>query len=245
MRIFYPDKLALGEELVLDANACRHLQVLRVQLKDRIVLFNGLGGEYEAEITHVSKKSYSATPLQHHSIELESPLDITIAQGIAKGDKMDFIVQKAVELGANSIQPLITSRGNVRYADNEREQKRVNHWQQIVISACEQSGRNHIPIVLPPLRLAAWLGQAAGQFNVKIVLDPYAQQTLKSITLPTIAKICLLLGPEGGLSREEIKEASQANFIAVKLGPRVLRTETATLAALTALQALWGDLIPE
>tara|TARA_R110000868_G_scaffold106915_11_gene292864 strand:- start:1 stop:723 length:723 start_codon:yes stop_codon:yes gene_type:complete len=236
MRIYQPAPLAVGA-FIIEEKASHHLaRVLRVKVGDEVILFNGDGGEYHAVIRAISKNNVEVELLEFLAREVESPLKITLAQGIARGEKMDFIIQKAVELGVSDIYPVVTERCNVRL-DKEREQKRLLHWQAVVISACEQSGRNTLPAVHAPIALMKWLPQCeAGQ---KFILSPHADNKLADHS--SSASIAMLVGPEGGLSDAEIQAAGQHQFAALKLGPRVLRTETAALAALSVLQFQLGD----
>ncbi len=176
--------------------------------------------------------------------ECESPLRITLAQGISRGERMDYTLQKSVELGVSRIIPLSTERCGVKF-DAKRAAKRLQHWQGVIISACEQSGRNDIPEILPTISLHAWLDAhrvpCQQQEALRLLLHPRATQSLRQLTPPT-GEISLLIGPEGGLSDNEIDMATQCGFEGIQLGPRVLRTETAGVAALAALQSYWGDL---
>jgi 16S rRNA (uracil1498-N3)-methyltransferase len=237
-RIYQATPLAINTSITLDEKASHHLsRVLRANVGDVLTLFNGEGGEFEAVITQITKKNVLVDIKQFHAREVESPLQIHLAQGIARGEKMDFIVQKAVELGVTHIIPLITERCNVRL-DNEREEKRLQHWQSVATSACEQSGRNRIPHISAPQLLPNWLTQVKTDY--RFVLTPHVQTKLtKENTSPSA--ITLLIGPEGGLSEQEIQLATTHHFTALNLGPRVLRTETATVAAVTVLQFAFGD----
>ncbi len=239
IRIYQPVPLTLGL-LRLEEKASHHLaKVLRIAVGDDIILFNGEGGEYAAVIRAVSKKFVEAELVAFHPREVESPLKISLAQGIARGEKMDFIIQKAVELGVSEIFPIITERCNVRL-DYEREQKRMQHWQAVVVSACEQSGRNHVPMIHAPQSLSAWLQDC--KTELKYILSPHVSQKLKTQN-QNPASIAILIGPEGGLSESEMTMAAKHDFTALNLGPRVLRTETAALAALAVLQFELGDFV--
>lgn len=234
-RIYQSVSLILGQLLRLDEKASHHLaRVLRVSIGETVTLFNGEGGEFEAVIRQIEKKQVTVELMQFMPREVESPVFISLAQGIARGEKMDFIIQKAVELGANEIIPLITERCGVRL-DQPREEKRMRHWQSIVISACEQCGRNRVPVVRAPMTLPDWLVQA--QAEIRFVLSPHVKNQLSHRDALKVNSIALLIGPEGGLSDEEMKMAAARKFIALNLGPRVLRTETATIAALAVM--LW------
>jgi len=237
-RIYQPVPLALGAWR-LDEKASHHLaRVLRAAIGEEITLFNGEGGEYRAVIRAISKKQVDVELLQFSSRTVESPVHLILAQGIARGEKMDFVIQKAVELGVSEIYPIITERCNVRL-DKEREQKRLEHWRAVVISACEQCGRNQLPILHAPMLLPAWL--QALRAELKFILLPQVERKLKAHST-TAKQIALLIGPEGGLSEQEITAAQAADFIALNLGPRVLRTETAALTALAVLQFQFGDI---
>lgn len=236
-RIYQPAKLAIGK-LQLEEKASHHLsRVLRAEIGDEITVFNGEGGEYQAVIRAITKKNVEVELLKYSERTVESRAHLILAQGIARGEKMDFVMQKAVELGVNEIYPLITERCNVRL-DKEREQKRMDHWRAVVISACEQSGRTMIPVVHEPMLLADWV--AAIQADMKFILLPEAKQKLSEAK--TAKNIAILIGPEGGLSEQEINLAVKHQFMPLNLGPRVLRTETAALAALTVIQYAHGDL---
>lgn len=202
-----------------------------------MVLFDGRGGEYPARIERIERDRVLAELGAWQEVERESPLAITLVQALQAGDKMDFTIQKAVELGVRDIVP-VDSRRSVLKLAGERAAKRVAHWQGVVASACEQCGRNQVPLVAPLEKLENWLARPAGGV-VRLMLAPDAEQTL--VALPPARQVQLLIGAEGGLDPQEEIAAKQAGFQAVRLGPRVLRTETAGLAALAAMQALWGD----
>lgn len=236
-RIYQPVPLAVGM-LQLEENASHHLaRVLRAAVKDEVIIFNGEGGEYHGVICQINKKNVVVELNKFVDRDTESTVAISLAQGIARGEKMDFVIQKAVELGASEIFPMISERCNVRL-DQERELKRMLHWQAVVISACEQSGRNRLPVVHAPLSLNDWLEQSHAE--MKLVLSPHVTNKLKDVAVKP-ASIAVLIGPEGGLSEREIETAIQYNFTALNLGPRILRTETAAVAALSVLQFQFGD----
>jgi 16S rRNA (uracil1498-N3)-methyltransferase len=206
-----------------------------------MILFDGRGGEYLAHIERIKRDRVLAELADWRDVERESPLAVTLVQALQAGEKMDFTIQKAVELGVRDIVP-VTSRRSVLRLSGERAGKRVAHWQGVAAAACEQCGRNQVPLVAPLEKLENWLARpAAGA--LRLMLAPEAEQTLAE--LPPTGHIQLLIGAEGGLDAQEIIAAGQAGFRAVRLGPRVLRTETAGLAALAALQLLWGDLAKE
>lgn len=225
----------------LDEQASHHLaRVLRCSVNDKLVLFNGQGGEYHATITHINKKNVTVEINDFLSREAESPLQLVLAQGIARGEKMDFIIQKAVELGVQTIFPLITERGNVRL-EGPREEKRLQHWRSIIISACEQSGRNRIPAIHAPQLFPAWLEQVDS--DLTFILSPHEPDQRSIGELAPGKSITVIIGPEGGFSEHEITLATQKHILPLRLGPRVLRTETATIAAISVLQARFGDFI--
>jgi len=248
-RIYQNTPLDVGETVDLNDDAFGHtVRVLRLQNGDKVTLFNGHNlndegelsryGDYEGELINASKKSAQVLIKNFIEKNVESPLNIHLGQGVSRGDRMDFTLQKSVELGVNTITPLFTERCGVKLS-GERLQKKIDQWQKIVISACEQSGRCVVPQVKPAVQLNEWLHQETSA--LKLNLHPKAQHSI--MTLPDQnEKIRLLIGPEGGLNDEEISQANDANFIDVLLGPRVLRTETAALTAITALQCRYGDI---
>ena len=239
-RICVFDPLEVGAEILLPPQAGEHLvRVLRLERGHPIVLFNGDGREFRAEISQLSKRAVSARVLEIAALQdRESPLQLTLAQGVARGDKMDLILQKATELGISRIVPLITERTEVKL-DAERTARRLAHWQAVIASACEQSGRLRLPVIETPLRLGPWASALAASDGLRLTLDPNG--TAAPRTLPTFTSAVLAVGPEGGLSDRDLKVLDQAHFIGLRLGPRILRTETAGLAAITALQAIHGD----
>lgn len=236
-RIFVANKLASKQEIILDTNVSNHLlQVLRLKVNDPLKIFNDSGVEFSAIITAINKHHATVLIKEFIQCNRESPLKIHLGQGISRGEKMDFTVQKAVELGVNTITPLFTEYCNVKLK-NERLDNRLRHWQGVAISAAEQSGRCYVPKILPAQTLQDWFATTAG---LCLVLDPCATNNLSDIK-ERPSSVTLLVGPEGGLSDKEIIFAKQNNFLSVKLGPRILRTETAALAAISVLQAKWGD----
>jgi 16S rRNA (uracil1498-N3)-methyltransferase len=241
-RIYTPQPLRDGARVELEPNAVRHLaQVLRLRGGDPLVLFNGDGHDYPATLVQASARAAVAevsAPLDA-SPEPEPALAVTLALGITKGERMDYALQKAVEVGAAELLPLFTERSVVRLRD-DRLDKRTRHWQGVVVAACEQSGRRRLPRLLVPRRLASWLEGWPGE-HLGLILHHRAAATLPELTRPADGRITLLVGPEGGLSEAERGAAMARGFAAARLGPRVLRAETAPLAALAALQVLWGD----
>ncbi len=237
-RIHLAPPLQEGSEIALPEEAFRHLvQVLRLREGEAFTAFCGDGAEYEATLTAVAKRSATLRLGARREVDRESPLQLTLAQCVSKGDRMDYTLQKAVELGVQRILPLLSSRSVVKL-DGERWEKKLDHWRGIVVSACEQSGRTRIPEVAAPLALDRWLPDC-GETGLRLTLDPLASQGLS--TLPEVRSATLLIGPEGGLSDHEIRQAAQAGFQGLRVGPRVLRTETAGVAVLAALQARFGD----
>lgn len=239
-RLYIPLPLSVGATVPLDDNAFAHaVRVLRLKPNAPLILFNGSGGAFAATLSELGKRHATAYITAALPGEVESPLKITLAQSVSRGDHMDYTVQKAVELGVAVIQPLFTERGGVDLS-GERLERKIQHWRGIVIGACEQCGRNRLAELREPLSLITWLGQAA-EPGLRLLLDPVAEPGLRGLE-PPAAMITLLIGPEGGLSPAETAHAQRAGFSGVRLGPRILRTETAGVAALAALQALWGDL---
>jgi len=239
-RFYCPDELAADVAVSLPETAAAHAaRVLRMQVGDTAILFNGDGFDYNCQFTAVQKNSVTAKVTSSVAITNESPLDILLLQGISSGDRMDYTIQKAVELGVRAIQPIATERSVVKL-NQERAEKRVAHWQQIVISACEQSGRAYVPEVYSPLSLSQWLAQHPQQTTCRILLNPLGAKQLAKLPKPA-SQIQLLIGAEGGLSANEIETAVAHGFQSILLGPRVLRTETDALAAIASMHTLWGD----
>jgi 16S rRNA (uracil1498-N3)-methyltransferase len=236
---FYLDQpLAPGARFSLPPGPARHAaRALRLAVDDAITLFNGRGGEFAARIERVHKDDVAVSVTGFADVERESPLRVMLAQGISSGERMDYTLQKAVELGVAAIQPIAARRSVIKLA-GERADRRVVHWQGVVASACEQCGRNQVPVVAPPLPLAQWLGQQ--QRGRLLFLSPLAEARLAELP-PPAAPDWLVAGPEGGFEADEIAALHAAGATPVRLGPRVLRTETAALAALAAMQTLWGD----
>lgn len=239
-RIFQPVELVCGAEILLDKQASHHLAVvLRAKPQDVLTIFNGRGGEYNSVITQVNKQQVRVQIDHYVARAAESSLALYLAQGISRGEKMDYTIQKAVELGVKKIIPLFTERCTVKL-DAERCAKRLQHWQSIIISACEQSGRNEIPELLLPMTLENSLQAVTADWY--FVLSPKAISRLKEQPVQERQRVVLLIGPEGGLSEEEVTLSCQRGFMPLSLGPRILRTETAAVAAITALQCHFGDI---
>lgn len=239
-RIFVDSELKAKQNFVLNAKASRHvLQALRLRINDPLLVFNNTGGEFLAVLTAIDKNNHAIITLGDIiTRENESPLQIYLGQGISRGEKMDFTVQKAVELGVTTITPLFTDYCNVKL-QGERLEKRLRHWQEVAVSAAEQSGRCRVPQILPAKNLDVWFHNVSGK-GLCLLFDPKASNKISSIK-ENQNKVTILVGPEGGLSDQEIAFAQQSGFIAITLGPRILRTETAALAAISVLQAKWGD----
>jgi 16S rRNA (uracil1498-N3)-methyltransferase len=237
-RFYCREALSPGAHVELPEPVARHaVRVLRLPPGAPMVLFDGRGGEYVAHIERIERDRVVAELAAWNDVERESSLAVTLVQALQAGDKMDFTIQKAVELGVRDIVPVESRRSVLRLA-GERAGKRVAHWQGVVASACEQCGRNQVPLVAPLEKLENWLARPADGV-LRLMLAPDAGETLASIR--PVGKVQLLIGAEGGLDPQEVIAAQSAGFQAVRLGPRVLRTETAGLAALAAMQALWGD----
>lgn len=242
-RFYVGEKLGNGSDVRLPPDAAHHAaRVLRLDPGDPIVLFDGRGGEFEAKITRMERGDVHAKTGAHRETERESGLEIVLVQGLSSGERMDFTLQKAVELGIASIQPVAMERSVVKLRD-ERALRRVEHWQNLVIAACEQCGRNRVPAVAPLLNFGEWaagIDAAAADDELRLLLSPLAPASLRERGKPP-GRIVLMAGPEGGLAPAEVQVAQARGFAPVRLGPRILRTETAALAALAAIQALWGD----
>jgi 16S rRNA (uracil1498-N3)-methyltransferase len=236
-RIFVDAEFAAGAAVALPEAAARHLvQVLRLSAGAAFTIFNGRGGEFDAVLEAAGKRGASARVLAHHAVDRESPLRVVLAQCVSKGERMDYTVQKAAELGVAEIVPL-TSANSVVRLDGERWEKKLDHWRGVIVSACEQCGRTRIPRLHPVTSLDGWVPQAPG---LRLILAIGATQSLRTIPVPS-QPISLLAGPEGDFSSTELQQARDCGFAPISMGPRILRTETAGIAALAAIQALWGD----
>lgn len=242
-RFYLPDKLASGAEVNLPADTARHaVRSLRLQVGDPIVLFDGFGGEYQASICRVDRESVIARTGPFVERSAECPVDLLLAQAMSSGERMDFTIQKAVELGVTAIQPLATTRSVIKLSA-ERAARKTGHWQKLAIAASEQCGRNRLVEVAEPLPLGDWLGQLPrdqADDELRLLLSPAADTRIGDLP-DTTRRIVLLAGPEGGFDDRETDLARRRGFQSVRLGPRILRTETAALAALAAIQLRWGD----
>jgi 16S rRNA (uracil1498-N3)-methyltransferase len=240
IRIHADLPLEPGSELPLPTQASEHAaRVLRLAAGDPLTLFNGDGNDYPASIVTVGKREVTVRIESRQPLHNESPLSLTLAQGVARGEKMDLIVQKATELGVVRIVPLLTERSEVKL-DSSRAEKRLAHWRAVAASACEQSGRARLPEIVPALPLATWLGDLDADDAVRLALLPEASRASRDLHFGDRGGL-LVVGPEGGLGERDTGALAAAGFNGLRLGPRILRTETAGLAALAALQALHGD----
>ena len=236
-RLYVNVPLNVGSRVELDDEAAHYVRsVLRLKQGQHIVLFNGDGGEYLSRFGEVSRKHVRLEIESFAQHNLESPLRVHLGMGISRGDRMDWAVQKAVELGVAKLTPLLTERCVTKLND-EKKAQRLQHWQHIVQHAAEQSGRTRLPEMTDICDISEWLNQPQG---LRLFLDPYAEHSLADCR-PENQHVTLLSGPEGGFSDQERQLAKAAGFIPVKLGARILRTETAVLSALAAVQTLWGD----
>ena len=234
-RFFIDAPLSLGEHDLPEAQAHYIGRVLRMAPGDAVQLFDGSGQEFRGQLLEVGKKTVRVALDQALAGQAESPLHIHLGQGLSRGERMDWAIQKATELGANEITPIVSERCEVRLKD-ERADKRLAHWRQVAISACEQCGRSSVPVIHSPVTLAEWVKHT--EADLQLVLHPVAEP-LTSHATPS--RLAFLIGPEGGLNDVEVDQAKAAGFHAARLGPRVLRTETAPVVALSVAQQLWGD----
>jgi 16S rRNA (uracil1498-N3)-methyltransferase len=250
LRFYSPDNLTTGATVKLSDNAAIHAtKVMRLSAGDKLFLFDGHGSDFECELISLQKNTTLAKVLREKPIANESLINITLLLGISSGDRMDIGIQKAVELGVNKIVPIKTERSVVKL-DEDKAKKRVEHWQNVVIAACEQSGRAKIPFVSKPESLSAWLqaniqevssdGNLISEQKTRILLNPIGAKKLSELQKPA-GEIQLLIGAEGGLSDKEIALAVAQGFQSIILGARILRTETAPLAAIATMNTLWGD----
>jgi 16S rRNA (uracil1498-N3)-methyltransferase len=239
-RVYVETRLGTQQELVLVGSAANHImRVLRLRRGDALTVFDGSGGEFGARVIDFRKDAVVVAIDAHRDIDRESPLSLTLAQGVSRGERMDWIIQKATELGATRIAPVLTVRSVVRL-DDKQAQRKTQHWRAIAVAACEQCGRNRLPEITTPCAFPDWLTTTASN-TTRLLLSPNGESRLDD--LKDVGKaITLLIGPEGGLDENEQAAALAAGFTAVRLGPRVLRTETAAIVALTLMQRYFGDL---
>ncbi len=240
-RLYIETGLESGSNVTLDAERSHYLlRVLRMRRGQSLIVFNGDGREYEASLASVQKHGAELEIAERREPRTESALKIHLVQGVSRGDRMDWVVQKATELGVKRISPVLTDLGIVRL-EHRRAQRRLKHWRKVAIGATEQSGRTRPPLIDPPVPLRAWLGAGPRESDRDLILRPGASEPLLQIAPPR-TKLCLLVGPEGGFADTEYGAAAAAEFQEVSLGPRILRTETAAVAALAVAQSAWGDL---
>lgn len=238
-RIYHPQPLNVGDQIALPDDAANHVgRVLRMSAGQTLQLFDGSNYVFDAEITVADKKRVQVRVTGSALADCESPLDIHLGQVISRGEKMEFTIQKSIELGVNTITPLLSERCGVKL-DAERLDKKLQQWRKIAIAACEQCGRNRIPEIRPAMALEAWCLEPYD--GLKLNLHPRASQSINTLAQP-VKQVRLLIGPEGGLSADEIAQTADRGFTDILLGPRVLRTETTALTAITALQVRFGDL---
>ena len=240
-RFYHSENLELKQVVELGSQTHIHAtKVLRLKTGDKFALFNGDGFDYVAKVAEVTKHKTLVEIIDKYEVNHESPLTITLAQGLAASDKMDWIIQKAVELGIQSIQPLFTERSIVKL-DRERADKKLEHWGTVALAACEQTGRSTIPKILSPLPLSQWLSDQEKQTEtLRLILTPLKAQNINHLNQKP-SSIIFMVGPEGGFSEKEMALASHSAFIPVNFGERILRTETASIVALSIMQNLWGD----
>lgn len=239
-RFFCPPPLPLSGSFDLPPDAARHAaRVLRLREGDAVQIFDGNGNECHGVIAELSGRRVVVGNMTATSVNRESPLQVVLAQALSSSEKMDWVIQKATELGVTEIQPLDTGRSVARLSV-ERAAKRIEHWQQVAISACEQCGRNVLPKINAPLDIMAWLQQTRALPAMKLILLPEGAASLHDQVKPQ-GKVMLLIGAEGGFTQAESDAALHCGFIPIRMGARVLRTETAAVAGLAALQTLWGD----
>ena len=242
-RFYFPEKLGSGAEVHLPVDTAHHaIRTLRLSVGDPIVLFDGLGGEFEASIYRIDRDLVVARTGPFVDRSAESPLTLILAQGMSSGERMDFTIQKAVELGISVVQPLATERSIVKLT-SERAARKTGHWRKLAIAACEQCGRNRLVDVADPQKLTDWLSQwprDTSENELRLLLAPASGIGFGDLP-QQISRVVLMVGPEGGLAPNEIAAAQRWGFQSVHMGPRVLRTETAAVAALAAIQLRWGD----
>jgi len=240
-RVYIDRNLQSGHEVLLPEQAGEHVaRVLRLERGHPMILFNGDGREYDATLASLAKRAVTAEVGVGRDVDREAPLKLTLVQGIARGEKMDWILQKATELGVTHIVPIVTERTEVKL-DEDRAERRLAHWHSVIAGACEQSGRARLPTIEPPQRLNRWLGALGDAAALRLALLPDGDAALRQLPAMDHGAI-LAVGPEGGFSDNDIALFMQTGFRGLRLGPRILRTETAGIAALAALQATFGDL---
>lgn len=236
-RFYQANSITVSEDLELSTENHRHaIQVLRLKINETLILFNNEGGEYQATLTHIDKRKSRVRIDSFSPVNRESPLHITLALATIKPDKMDFAIQKAVELGVSVIQPIITNRSVIKI---KRLEKKMQHWQGVIVAACEQSGRTVIPQLNEPLIFDKYVEKVTG---ICITMLPNASQKITDLISDKNNSVTLFIGPEGGFTDEEEEKMAQHSFQAINFGPRILRAETAVIAGITACQIQWGDI---
>lgn len=240
-RLFIRSELQTGQAIQLDGEQARYLgRALRLRPGDALTIFSAESGEFAATLSSIGKSDAELAVGAAIVSATESALKIHLVQGVSRGERMDVVIQKATELGVKRISPVLTEYAMVKL-EGDRARKRREHWQKIAESACEQSGRTRPPLIDEPLPLKTWFGSKTSEADVDLILQPNATTAMASLTAPQ-TKVCFLIGPEGGFSDNEYEDAAISGFTAVSLGPRILRTETAAIAAIAIAQSLWGDL---
>ena len=240
-RLFIDGDIRSGERLWLSGDAAHYVgRVLRLRPDSKLIVFDGRGGEYAATVVAIRKRQVLISIGDKSEPVAESPLGIHLLQSVSRGDRMDLVVQKATELGVRRISPVLSEFSVVRL-DPDRAQKKMAHWARVAQSACEQCGRNKVPQIDQPVEFRNWLGDNLSSDATRLLLKPLATESLARLARPA-SEVQLLIGPEGGFSDNEISAATGAGFVAVSIGPRILRTETAALAAISILQSRFGDL---
>ncbi len=243
VRVFSQEPLGANVTVKLDEGAARHVsQVLRMKAGQELVLFDGRGGEYPAVIKSAARNRLTVTTGAHHAVERESMLHLTLWHGLCRGERMDTVMQKATELGVSALVPIVTERSVVKLSE-DRAQKKLSHWHSVVVSACEQSGRNRLPELSAPVNFTDALLDV-GSHDYALLLDPESETSLAAVLRDAspLCRVLICTGPEGGFSETERQAATNAGMRAVGVGPRVLRTETAPVVALSMAQLLAGDM---
>jgi 16S rRNA (uracil1498-N3)-methyltransferase len=241
-RIYTTQSLSENSSITLDQAAAHYVvNVLRMKEGRPLILFNGEGGEYEGTLATTSKKTATVNLFKFNEVIVESPIETVLGVCLIKNDRMDWLLQKATEMGVTKICPLLSEFTDVKF-HQDRADKKMQHWNQVVINACQQSGRTSVPVIDKPIKLESWASKVSG--DQKLVLHPYQSKKLKDIVADdlNVNSVALLVGPEGGLSEGEVKVAHQYGFQSLSMGPRILRAETAPLAALCLVQQVFGDL---
>ncbi len=236
-RVFHPQPCSVGTNVILDGQSAHYLiKVLRMSAGRELILFDGNGAEYDAVIASITKSTATLNITSEKKVTRQSPLHVHLGIGVSRGERFDWVLQKSTELGVHAITPLLTERVEVKLKP-DRIEKKMQHWQQIIVSACEQCQLNVLPALHTPIKISQWLAQIPCE--KKFVLDHRGEKSTLEGSAPSSA--ALLVGPEGGLNESEIIEARNSGFNSLQLGPRVLRTETAPISALSIMQFQWGD----